>query len=128
FAERCARGAATAPAVMAPSQLTFEASMPNGDEAAEEMTAAGWTRAGEVEVAAELETGSDARELIAASMNAAIAPFLPYWLGSFDSAEDAARADQERVEQLRVMFDAWAEESHPQWYTQPADPLPSSLG
>jgi D-aminopeptidase len=127
FAEQCMRGAASTPAVTAPSRLTFEASMPNGTEVVEQMTAAGWARAGEVEFAAELETWNGARELIAVAMGAAVAPFMPYWLGSFDSAEDAAHADQERVEQLRVIFDAWAEESHPQWYTQPADPLPSGL-
>lgn len=40
-----------------------------------------------------------------------------------DSAEEAAAADQGRVEQLRAVFDARAKESHPQWYTEPADPL-----
>jgi hypothetical protein len=56
-------------------------------------------------------------------MNAALAPFLPYWLGSFSSAEEAAAADQERVEQLVTIFDPWAAESQPQWYTEPADPF-----
>ena len=125
FAERCMREAASAPPVAAPSQLTFEASMPNGSDVAEEMTAAGWTRAGDVEFAAQLSTWADARELLAAAMNAALAPFLPYWLGGFDSAAAAAAADQERVQQLRHIFDAWAEESHPEWYTEPADPLPA---
>jgi D-amino peptidase len=128
FAEQCMRDATSTPAVTGPSQLTFEASMPNGTEVVEQMTAAGWVRAGEVEFAAELQTWNDARELIAVAMGAAVAPFMPYWLGSFDSAEDAAAADQQRVEQLRAIFDAWAEESHPQWYTQPADPLPSGHG
>jgi D-amino peptidase len=128
FAERCMREAASAPAITAPSQLTLEASMPNGAEVVEQMEAAGWTRTGEVEFVAELETWADARELIAVAMGAAIAPFMPYWIGTFDSEEDAAKADQGRVEQLRVLFDAWAEESHPQWYTQAADPLPSGHG
>jgi D-amino peptidase len=127
FAENCMREAASAPEVTAPSQCTFEASMPNGNDAVEQMTAAGWARAGDVEFTAELETWDEARELVAGAMNAALAPFLPYWLGSFDSAEDAAAADQGRVEQLRSIFDAWAEESHPQWYRQPADPLPSGF-
>jgi hypothetical protein len=47
-------------------------------------------------------------------MNAAAYPVPPYWVGSFDSAKDAAAADQRRVHQLRVIFDAWADESHPQ--------------
>ena len=127
FAERCMREAASAPRVAVPSQLKLEASMPNGSGVAEEMTTDGWTRAGEVEFAAQLATWADARELLAAAMNAALAPFLPYWLGGFDSAADAAAADQERVQQLRHIFDAWAEESHPEWYTEPADPLPAEV-
>ena len=127
FAEQCMRDGASAPTVTAPSELTFEASMPNGNEVVEAMASAGWTCVGEVEFAAEIEAWSDARELIATAMTAAVSPFMPYWLGSFDSAEDAAGADQQRVEQLRLIFDAWADESHPQWYTQPADPLPSGI-
>jgi D-aminopeptidase len=127
FAEQCMQGAASAPAVTAPSDLTFEASLPNGNEVVEQMTLAGWERVGEVEFVAQLETSDDTRELLAAAMNAALEPFLPYWLGGFDSANDAAAADQRRVEQLRLIFDASAEESHPQWYTQPADPLPSGI-
>lgn len=127
FAEQCMKDAASAPGVTAPSGLTFEASMPNGNEVVEQMTAAGWESTGKVEFVAQLETWADARELLAAAMNAALAPFMPYWLGGFDSAEDAAAADQERVEQLRLIFDAWAEESHPQWYTQPTDPLPAGI-
>lgn len=127
FAEQCMKGAASAPAVAAPSDLTFEASMPNGNEVVEQMTAAGWEPAREVEFVAQLETWDEARELLAAAMNAALAPFTPYWLGGFDSATESAAADQERVEELRLIFDAWAEESHPQWYTQPTDPLPSGI-
>jgi D-aminopeptidase len=124
FAERCIRDAAAAPRVEPPTDLTFEASMPNGEDVAEQMTAAGWTRNGEVEFEAHLETWADARELLAAAMNAAVAPFMPYWLGSFDSARDAASADQERVAQFRLIFDAWAEESGPEWYSEAADPFP----
>ena len=127
FAEQCMRDAAFAPAAKAPARLTFEASMPNGTEVVEQMTAVGWEQAGEVEFGAQLETWDEARELLAAAMNAALAPFLPYWLGGFDSAEDAATADQRRVDQLRLIFDAWADESHPQWYTQATDPLPSGI-
>jgi hypothetical protein len=60
-------------------------------------------------------------------MSAALAPFLPYWLGSFDSAEDAEAADQERVARLRLIFDAWAQESQPQWWEERADPLPPGV-
>jgi D-aminopeptidase len=126
FSERCVRDAASAPPVAIPADATFEASMPNGSDVADQMTAAGWSRSGEVEFAAPLRIWKDARELLATAMSAALAPFMPYWLGGFDSAEEAAGADQRRVDQLRVMFDAWAKESHPQWYTEPADPLPSA--
>ena len=122
FAERCLRDSALP--VREPSDVTFEASMPNGSEVADQMLEAGWMRSGEAEYSAQLSTWLDARELLAAAMNAALVPFMPYWLGSFDSAEDAAAADQQRVEELRVLFDAWADESQPQWYTEPADPLP----
>ena len=124
FAERCLRDAASAPPVREPSDVTFEASMPNGSEVADQMLDAGWTRSGEVEFSAQLSTWLDARELLAAAMNAALVPFMPYWLGGFDSAEDAAAADQQRVERFRLLFDAWADESQPQWYTEAADPLP----
>jgi hypothetical protein len=60
-------------------------------------------------------------------MNAALAPFLPYWLGGFDSAKHAAEADQQRVAQLRLIFDAWAEESQPEWWDERADPLPPGI-
>jgi hypothetical protein len=123
FAERCMRGAASAPPVRAPSDALFEASMPHGHEVVDQMTAAGWARTGDVTFAVRLKTWEDAREPLAAAMNAALAPFLPYWLGSFDSAEDAAEADQERVAQLRLIFDAWAEESQPEWWEERADPL-----
>lgn len=48
-------------------------------------------------------------------------------LGGFDSAEHAAEADQERVAQLRLTFDAWAEESQPEWWDERADPLPPGI-
>lgn len=127
FAEQCMTRAASAPAVTPPSHVTFEASMPNGNDAAGEMTSAGWERGGEVEFVAHLNTWSDARDLLASAMDAAFAPFMPYWLSGFNSAQDAAAADQQRVEQLRLIFGRWAEESHPQWYTQPTDPLPSGI-
>jgi D-aminopeptidase len=125
FAERCLRGAP--PSVTEPKDVTFEASMPNGSDVAEQMLESGWTRSGEVEFAAQLNTWRDARELVASAMNAALVPFMPYWLGGFDSAEDAAAADQQRVEQLRLIFDAWASERQPQWYTSAADPLPAGV-
>jgi hypothetical protein len=127
FAEDCARRGGSAPAVEAPGRVTFEASLPNGRDVVEQMAAAGWTRAGNAEFAVELETWSDSREPLAAAMSAAISPFLPYWLTGFGGAEDAAAADQDLVEQLRTIFDAWAAESQPQWYTEAADPMPAGV-
>ena len=127
FAEACARDSASAPAFAGPAGVTFEASMPNGREVVEEMAAGGWERVGEVEFAVELETWPDSREPLAAAMSAALAPFAPYWLSGFDSADEAAAADQERVRQLVTIFDAWAAESHPQWYTEAADPFPAGV-
>lgn len=123
FAERCVRAAASAPPVQPPEDALFEASMPNGHEVVEQMTAAGWSQTGDVSFEVQLAGWADAREPLAAAMSAALQPFLPYWLGGFDSAEHAARADQERVAQLRLIFDAWAEESQPQWWLERADPL-----
>jgi hypothetical protein len=60
-------------------------------------------------------------------MNAALAPFMPYWLSGFASADEADAADQERVGHLVTIFDAWAAESHPQWYTEAADPFPAGV-
>ena len=127
FAERCARDAASAPPVAQPVDVTFEASMPNGADAADRMTEAGWKRAGEVEFVADLETWEDARELLAAAMNAALEPLMPYWVGPCNSADDAAAAGEERVAPLRLIFDAWAREPQPEWYSEAADPLPAGV-
>lgn len=97
--------------------------MPNGRDVVEDMAGAGWTRIGDVEFAVELETWRDSRDALAAAMNAALAPFMPYWLGGFASADEADAADQERVGQLVTIVDAWAADSQPQWYTEPADPF-----
>ncbi len=127
FAERCMRDAAAAPPLRSPRDGTFEASMPNGHEVVDQMEAAGWARTGDVTFDVHFEKWADAREPLAAAMNAALTPFVPYWLGGFDSAEDAAAADQERVAELRLIFDAWAQESQPQWWEERADPLPPDV-
>jgi D-aminopeptidase len=127
FAERCIRDASSAPPVRAPDAPVFEASMPNGHEVVDQMTAAGWTRTGDVTFEVRLDTWADAREPLAAAMSAALTPFAPYWLGGFDSAAGAAAADPGRVAQLRLIFDAWAEESQPEWWEQRADPLPPGI-
>jgi D-aminopeptidase len=127
FAEECVRQGGSARAMTGPAGVSFEASMPNGADVVEAMAAAGWTRTGDVEFAVELESWRASREPLAAAMNAALAPFLPYWLGSFAGPNEAAAADQQRVSQLRRIFDAWAAESQPQWYTEAADPFPAGV-
>jgi D-amino peptidase len=127
FAYACARDGESAPAIAAPAGVTFEASMPNGGEVVEDMAGAGWARVGEVEFAVELDTWRDSRGPLAAAMNAALAPFMPYWLSGFASADEVDAADQERVGHLVTIFDAWAAESHPQWYTEAADPFPAGV-
>jgi D-aminopeptidase len=127
FAHACARGSASAATPSAPRGATFEASLPNGHEIADDLTAAGWTRTGEVEFAVEVDSWRETREPLAAAMNAALAPFLPYWLTGFASAEEAAALDPERVAALRMIFDAWAADSQPQWWTEAADPFPASV-
>src|SRR6185436_17006143 len=62
FAEACARDAASSSPISPPTELTFEASMPNGSEAADQMVDGGWTRVGEVEFSVELAHWRDARE------------------------------------------------------------------
>ena len=127
FAQASMQDSASAKAIVAPAKATFEASMPNGRDVVEDMAGAGWARAGDVEFAVELDTWRDSRGPLAAAMNAALAPFMPYWLGGFASADEAGAADQERVGQLVTIFDAWAAESHPQWYTEAADPFPAGV-
>jgi D-aminopeptidase len=127
FAEECIRRRASASFVRAPAGVNFEASLPNGRDVVEAMVGAGWTRTGEVEFAVELESWRDSREPLAAAMNAALAPFLPYWLGGFAGPDEAAAADPRRVALLRTIFDAWAAESQPQWYTEAADPFPTGV-
>jgi D-aminopeptidase len=127
FSDACMRDSASAPAFEAPAGVTFEASMPNGRDVIEEMAGAGWARVGDVEFAVELDTWPDSRGPLAAAMNAAVAPFMPYLLSGFASAEEAAAADRERVGSLVSILDAWAAESQPQWYTEAADPFPAGV-
>ena len=124
FAETCARARTSTPPIVAPTDVTFEASMPNGSDVADQMLDAGWSRVGEVEFSVELVSWQDAREPLAAAMSAALAPFMPYWLGGFASAEAAAGVDRADVEQTATIFDAWALESQPEWYGESAPPLP----
>ena len=97
--------------------------MPNGGEVVETMSAAGWQRVGEVEFAFDVEDWSTTREPLAAAMNAALSPFMPYWLGGFPDAAAAAAVDPTRLADLATVFDAWAAESHPEWYTSAVDAL-----
>ena len=100
--------------------------MPNGGDVVETVSASGWERIGEVEFALDVEDWTTTREPLAAAMNAALSPFMPYWLGGFPDAAAAATVDPTRLADLATVFDAWAAESHPQWYTTAVDALPAS--
>jgi hypothetical protein len=91
------------------------------------MAAAGWARVREVEFWAALDRWRESRQLLAAAMTAALAPFMPYWLSGFGSREDAPAADPTQIADLATIFDAWAVESQPQWYTEAADPFPAGV-
>jgi D-amino peptidase len=127
FAHDCARAIASAATPAPPAGAVFEASFPNGDEAADDMAAGGWTRAGDVEFAVEVDSWRETREPLSAAMSAAVRPFLPYWLTGFASAGEAEAADPDQVAALRTIFDAWAAESQPEWWTTAADPLPAGV-
>ena len=127
FAQACVRDSGSAPAFDAPAGVTFEASLPNGRDVVDELAGAGWGRVGDVEFAVELATWPDSRGPLAAAMSAAVAPFVPYWQTGFASADGAEAANRELVASLVTIFDAWAAESHPQWYTEAADPFPAGV-
>lgn len=122
FAATAIRRVAEVPPPAGPADAVFEASMPNGADHAEPLEAAGWERTGDVEYRARLAHWSDARSLLAAAMNAAIAPLLPYW-DSATTAEQAAALDPARVQRLGTIIDAWCAHEHPDWYTAPAAEL-----
>lgn len=120
FARDAARRIGDMPAPAVPEDVVFAASMPNGAEQAEAMAAAGWRRSGDVEYEAHLAGWSDARPLIAAAMNAALAPLQPCFDGA-TSAEEAAALDPARVARLSELVDRWCGGTHPEWYTRPGD-------
>jgi len=122
FAERTMRAAGSASRFEPPSQTTFAASLPNGADTVEAMEAGGWTRTGEVEFAVELTHWPDARDPLAAAMNAAVAPFMPWW-ATVTSAEARDAADRETIGELERLLVAWAHESQPEWHTEPAPAL-----
>lgn len=127
FAQECARAASSQPAIVAPSNVRFEASMPNGLEAADVMSAAGWERVGEVEFAFDVEDWSATREPLAAAMNAAVSPFLPYWLSGFPDASAAEAVEPKKLSDVATIFDAWAAESQPEWHSNASDPFPAGV-
>lgn len=122
FAHAALRDVADAPTPAPPADIVLAASMPNGADQSESMVAAGWRRTGEVEYAADLAEWADARPLIAAAMNAAIAPLVPYFDGA-TSAAAAAALDPARVATFSTLMERWCGTIHPEWYTSAADEL-----
>jgi len=105
-----------------PRGCVFEASLANGDEQEAAMQQAGWQRSGDVEYQATLAQWCEARPLIPAAMNAALAPLLPYFVGA-TNAEEAASLDRSATERLSGIALYWCGHTHPDWYTHPADEL-----
>ena len=123
FALRCVRERSAVAPVTPPREISLAASMPNGTEVVAEMEGGGWMRVADVEYAVELGSWSDARAPLAAAMNAAIAPFLPYWQGGLSTAEAAAAADREKARRLSERIGTWASAPQPAWFTEPAAPF-----
>lgn len=122
FAADAMRAVASAPRFEPPAGTTFAASLPNGAEAVEAMEAGGWTRAGEVEFTVEIAHWNEARGPLAAAMGAGFAPFMPWWTElTSPAARDAA--DPETTAELERLVVAWAQESQPEWHTEPAPAL-----
>jgi hypothetical protein len=127
FAATAIRRADDIPAPVLPSDAILETSMPNGAEHAEPLKAAGWERTGDVEYRARLPHWSDARNLLVAAMNAAIAPVLPHWDGA-TSAGQAAALDTTRVQRVGAIVNTWCAHEHPDWYITPAAELDLGVG
>jgi D-amino peptidase len=122
FAHAALREIADAPRPRIPANTLFAASMPNGAEQSEAMGAAGWRRTGDVDYAADLAEWAEARPLLAAAMDAAIAPLMPYLDGA-TSAAAAAALDPARVTTLSTIVERWCRIRHPDWYTAAGDEL-----
>ena len=122
FAEQAMRSADSAARHEPPARTTFAASLPNGAEAVAAMEAGGWRRTGEVEFAVELSEWTDARGPLAAAMGAAIAPFMPWWT-EITSPEARDAGDSETIGELERLLVAWAQESQPEWHTEPVPAL-----
>ncbi|HET6849947.1 MAG TPA: M55 family metallopeptidase [Gaiellales bacterium] len=127
FACRCVENCDQLQPLRIPRGFLLEASLANGDQQEAAMQQAGWQRSGDVEYQATLAQWSEARPLIPAAMNAALAPLLPHFVGA-TSAEQAASLDPSAVERLSRIADYWCGHQHPDWYTQPADELGLATG
>jgi D-aminopeptidase len=103
----------------APSDLLFEASLRASAEQIRTLEAAGWRQRSETEFAVDLASWRDAREPLAAAMEAAIAPWLAYFAGFDVTSEAAAEAvhDEPILREGRERIDAWLDEPQPEWLT-----------
>jgi D-amino peptidase len=127
FAAERLRAIGDAERPAAPTDATFEASMPNGADQVEAMEAAGWRRTGEVVYAVDVRTWSDARGPLAGAMGAAIATLAPYWVGA-SSAATAAALDPQRVAALSEVMNRWCSRSFPEWFTEQGLEIPPPTG
>jgi D-aminopeptidase len=115
FAAECVGLAGSLSAPAPPERARFAASMPNGAEVAEEMSAGGWTRTGELVYSLELASWRDAQAPLAVAMAAAFAPWTANWSNDLLTRE-AAQTDPAKAERLAEDIVAWANETQPEWY------------
>jgi D-amino peptidase len=127
FAAERLRGIRDAGRPAAPTEVTFEASMPNGAEQVAAMEAAGWRRTGEVEYAVDVRAWSDARRPLAGAMGAAMATLGRDWVGA-SSAAAAAELAPERVAALSEVMARWCSGSFPEWFTETGVEIVSPTG
>lgn len=100
----------------APAEPLFEASFDN-HAAVPQMEAAGWRQTSETTYEVQLDEWTSARQPLAAAMNAAIAPWMPYFATyELSSAEALEQVHDEAIlPDGRQHFAAWLREDHPEW-------------
>jgi D-aminopeptidase len=100
----------------APAEPLFEASFESG-WAEPGMDAAGWRRASETEFQIQLDAWASARDPLAAAMNSAIAPWMPYFATYMLSSPQALERvhDDPILREGREHFAAWLQADHSEW-------------
>lgn len=117
FSRQAPRGGGILP--RAPEEPFFEASFAPGDSSAS-LAEAGWDQRSATEFTLQLSDWSQAREPLAAAMNAAIASWLPYFATFALTSREALEKvhDEPLLQQGRDRFAAWLAEPQPEWVGQ----------